>query len=108
MSDFPAPNPTDDHWFYSSWRPAMAYQYLAVCIFDFILAPVLVGVYSAMFNEYHVWAPITLQAAGIYHVAMGAIVGVTSWSRGQERICALNNNDTSAVAPVDAPVDPPK
>jgi hypothetical protein len=31
-----------------------------------------------------------LQGAGLYHLAMGAILGITAWSRGQERIRSMN------------------
>ena len=38
------------------------------------------------------WNPLTLQGAGLYHLAMGAILGVAAWSRGQEKITAMRQN----------------
>lgn len=35
------------------------------------------------------WDPITLKGGAVYHASMGAICGVTSWSRGKEKIAAL-------------------
>jgi hypothetical protein len=30
--------------------------------------------------------PISFQGGAFYHMAMGAVVGITAWSRGQEKI----------------------
>jgi hypothetical protein len=32
------------------------------------------------------WMPLTLQGAGLFHLAMGAVLGIAAWSRGQEKI----------------------
>jgi len=69
------------------WRPLMAIQYLVVCIFDFIILPILLGWYSIYTKSaYQPWIPLTLQGGGLYHLAMGAVCGVTSWGKSQERI----------------------
>lgn len=74
-------------WFKKYWRPAMAWQYFAVCLFDFIIAPSAILWYShSLGQEYISWEPLTLRAGGFYHIAMGAILSITSWSRGQEKI----------------------
>ena len=38
---------------------------------------------------YLAWKPITLEGGGIYHLAAMAIVGVTAYTRGQEKIVRL-------------------
>lgn len=71
------------------WRPSMAWSYLIICLFDFLVAPIGSAVFQAMFYStvpYVPWAPITLGGGGLYHLAMLTIVGVTSWSRGQEKM----------------------
>jgi hypothetical protein len=71
------------------WRPFMAWQYFFVCIFDFILGPVGYSIMYAMgflHGNYVPWESITLQGGGLYHISMGAIVGVTAWTRGMEQI----------------------
>lgn len=40
-------------------------------------------------NVTEAWSPLTLQGAGLFHLAMGAILGVTAWSRGQEKMTAF-------------------
>ena len=57
------------------------------CIFDFIIGPVLTMLYfNYSGGEYVQWLPLTLQGGGLYHLAMGAVLGITSWSRGQEKL----------------------
>lgn len=74
-------------WIKHYWRPAMAYQYFLVCVFDFIIFPLLTMVF---FNSGSQWDPITLKESGFYHLAMGAILGVAAWTRGQEKITRVN------------------
>jgi len=76
----------------TQWRPLMAWLYMATCAFDFLVAPILWPIFQAASGiaEVKPWLPITLQGAGLYHLAMGAILGITSWQRSQERISAMN------------------
>lgn len=65
----------------------MAWQYILVCLFDFIVAPVLTMVFfQGNETSYIQWVPLTLQNGGIYHLSMGAIMGIYTWSRGQEKL----------------------
>lgn len=65
----------------------MAYQYLVVCIFDFILFPLITMAYFYFTGGVYIpWFPLTLGESGFYHLAMGAVLGVSAWTRGQEKI----------------------
>ena len=76
-----------ESWIQYYWRPAMAWQYFAVCLFDFIIAPILTGVFHLLSGTTYVpWVPLTLTNGGLYHLAMGTIVGVSAWSRSKEKI----------------------
>lgn len=80
----------DESWIKSYWRPAMAWQYFAVCVFDFLAAPIFTAWYAWFAKiPYQVWKPITMTEGGFYHMAMAAIVGVAAWTRGQERISEI-------------------
>ena len=80
----------EEKWIKEYWRPAMAWQYLVVCLFDFLVAPILTGLYSFYAKITYVpWEPITLKESALYHLAMGAVIGVSAWSRGQEKIRRL-------------------
>jgi hypothetical protein len=82
--------PSND-WISAKWRPMMGIMYMVVCIFDFILFPIAWSVGLAMLHlPVTEWNPLTLQGAGLFHMAMGAVLGVAAWSRGQEKITAMN------------------
>ena len=87
-----APSPKvvieNEPWFTRYWRAAMAWQYFIVCLFDFIIFPSLSLWYAKQSGAYQEWKwePITLRDSGFYHIAMGMIVGVSAWSRGQENL----------------------
>lgn len=69
------------------WRPAMAWQYFAVCIFDFIVMPSLLAFISYEQGiTFPGWEPLTLRGGGLYHLSMGAIIGITSFGRSKEKI----------------------
>lgn len=74
----------EESWLKQYWRPAIAWQYFAVCVFDFIIFP---AAYMHFANQ--PWDPITLKEGGFYHLAMAAIIGVAAWTRGQEKITRL-------------------
>jgi len=83
-----------EDWMANQWRPMMAIMYMIVCIFDFILFPIMfTGVQfwetEASNDAFRQWMPITLGSGGLFHVAMGAVLGVTAWSRGQEKIAGV-------------------
>ena len=87
----------------------MAWQYMAVCLFDFILAPIFLGLYSYYTKTpYIAWIPLSLQGGGLYHLAMGAIVGVTSYAKSQERVTLINNPYAPAPGQVTAPIGDPE
>jgi hypothetical protein len=87
----------EESWIKQYWRPAIAWQYFAVCMFDFIIFPLFdfaLGYYLKIDNN---WDPITLKDGGFYHLAMAAIIGVSAWTRGQEKIekMIIENNVTT-------------
>jgi hypothetical protein len=81
----------DESWLLKYWRPFMAWQYAAVCVFDFIVAPMMTMAYFKWSGgTYIAWEPLTLKESGFYHLSMAAIIGVAAWTRGQEKITRLN------------------
>jgi hypothetical protein len=83
-------------WINKKWRPAMAYMYMSVCISDFILFPILWSVLQLISNGSVTtpWQPISLQGAGLFHIAMGAVIGITAYGRTQEKIQGVVNLNT--------------
>jgi hypothetical protein len=79
-----------ENWINNRWRPMMGWMYFVVCITDFILFPIMWAAFKAGVGEpVTAWEPLTLQGAGLFHVAMGAILGVTAWSRGREKLAGV-------------------
>ena len=69
------------------WRPAMGWCYMVICCLDMAIFPVAWSVAQVMTKTPLVqWSPLTLQGAGLFHLAMGAVLGIAAWSRGQEKI----------------------
>lgn len=86
----------------SKWRPMMAMMYMIVCIFDFIAFPIMFTVVQfwetqAANDAFRQWNPITLLGGGLFHVAMGAVLGVSAWSRGQEKIAGVASTTVPAL-----------
>jgi hypothetical protein len=87
----------NEDWMNSKWRPAMGWMYMFVCMADFVLFPVLwsmVQVIGGGRVETQ-WSPITLQGAGLFHMAMGAILGIAAYGRTQEKL----NDKAGVTAP---------
>ena len=97
---------SSEDWMQKRWRPAMGWTYMAVCLFDFILGPVLYNILQ-FYNPGQavgMWTPLTLQGAGLFHVAMGAVLGIAAWSRGQEKMAGATMAPT---VPSMSPMSPP-
>ena len=79
---------TNTDWINKKWRPMMGWSYMATCIFDFIIAPILWSIIQVLGSGSvsMQWQPLTLQGAGLYHVAMGAVLGIAAWGRTKEKI----------------------
>jgi hypothetical protein len=95
-------NEIKETWFTKRWRPAMAWSYMIICLFDFIIAPILWSIFQSSYkgNVTEAWMPLTLQGAGLFHLSMGAILGVTAWSRGQEKMGMMNFTPSRSSYPI--------
>jgi hypothetical protein len=71
----------------------MGWLYLFVCFFDFVLAPILWSLVQALYKGgVNVqWQPLTLQGAGLFHISMGAVLGLAAYGRTQEKLQGANN-----------------
>ena len=98
-------NKSQEHWTDKKWRPAMAWMYMIVCILDFAVFPILWSILQAYYKGEvnNQWDPLTLKGAGLFHIAMGAVIGVTAWSRGKEKIQGMQNALSSELSSTDKP-----
>ena len=90
----------DEDWMQKKWRPAMGWMYMVVCMFDMVIFPVLWSILQAFQHGqvHNQWQPLTLQGAGLFHLAMGAVLGIAAFGRTQEKVAG------TAVNPVPTPV----
>lgn len=84
-------------WINKRWRPAMGWMYMIVCIFDFIIFPImytLVQFYEkeAVNDAFRQWQPLTLAGAGLFHMAMGAVLGIAAYGRTKEKLEGVAKN----------------
>jgi hypothetical protein len=89
----------DEDWMTKKWRPLMAMMYMTCCLADFFLFPVMFTVVQfwetqAANDAFRQWVPITLQGGGLFHVAMGAVLGVSAYGRTQEKVAGAANVST--------------
>ena len=77
-----------EDWINKKWRPVMGWVYMATCTADFVLFPILWSVLQAVQGGQvsTQWNPITLQGAGLYHIAMGAVLGIAAYGRTKEKL----------------------
>ena len=82
-----------EDWMTKKWRPMMAIVYMMINLFDFIIGPILFNLlqYWNPGQAIAMWQPLTLQGGGLIHIAFGAILGISAWTRGQEKVASINN-----------------
>jgi len=79
---------TNTDWINNKYRPMMGWTYMLICVTDFVLFPILWSVLQAIQGGQVTsqWHPLSLEGAGLLHLAFGAILGITSFGRSQEKI----------------------
>jgi len=86
----------DEDWMQKKWRPAMGWMYMIVCFFDMVIFPILWALIQSLSHQQLVqWNPLTLQGAGLFHIAMGAVLGIAAFGRTQEKLAGTAANPTA-------------
>ena len=85
----------DEDWMQKKWRPAMGWMYMVVCMMDMVVFPVAWSLLQTVTGTpITQWNPLTLQGAGLFHLAMGAVLGIAAFGRTQEKVAGAANNTT--------------
>ena len=94
----------NEDWMNSKWRPAMGWTYMLTCVADFVLFPILWSLVQVIGGGKveSQWMPITLQGAGLFHLAMGAVLGIAAYGRTQEKMSGANNGGIAPPTPTPA------
>jgi len=86
-----------EDWMNSKWRPMMGWMYMGICLFDMVIFPILWSLLQTITSTpITQWNPLTLQGAGLFHIAMGAVLGIAAFGRTQEK---LNDKAGATLAP---------
>lgn len=77
-----------EDWINKKWRPVMGWVYMLTCTMDFVVFPILWSLLQALSkgSVTSQWQPLTLQGAGLYHIAMGAVLGIAAYGRTKEKV----------------------
>ena len=76
-----------EHWVNSKWRPAMGWMYMIVCTMDMVIFPIIWSIAQVITKQpITQWDPLTLRGAGLFHMAMGAVLGIAAFGRTQEKV----------------------
>ena len=90
----------DEDWMQKKWRPAMGWMYMVVCMMDMVVFPVLWSLVQVLTKQpVSQWNPLTLQGAGLFHLAMGAVLGIAAFGRTQEKMAGAAVNPTPSITP---------
>lgn len=88
-----------EDWMNSKWRPMMGWMYMVVCTMDMVIFPILWSLLQTFTHSpITQWNPLTLQGAGLFHIAMGAVLGLAAWGRTQEKLGGANNGGLQPVS----------
>jgi hypothetical protein len=99
MSEQSASEQKKEDWMNSKWRPMMGWMYMLVCTMDMVIFPILWSLLQTMTHSpITQWNPLTLQGAGLFHIAMGAVLGIAAFGRTQEKLGGANNGGIQAPA----------
>jgi hypothetical protein len=78
-------------WINKKMRPMMGWVYMLTCTCDFVIFPILWSLLQALSHGSVTsqWQPLTLQGAGLYHIAMGAVLGIAAYGRTKEKVAGV-------------------
>jgi len=80
-------------WINKKMRPMMGWIYMLTCTMDFVIFPILWSLLQSLSHGSVTsqWQPLTLQGAGLYHIAMGAVLGIAAYGRTKEKVAGVSS-----------------
>jgi hypothetical protein len=93
----------EEDWMQKKWRPAMGWTYMIICLLDMAVFPIIWSLAQVLTKQsISQWMPLTLQGAGLFHIAMGAVLGIAAFGRTQEKVAGAASNIEPPKAPIPA------
>jgi len=103
-------------WYKKIWRPVLAFTYITICLFDFMIMPAMMESFNERennqqavelalkftdtavqikaleaFTEKRSWIPLTLGGGGFFHIAFGALLTGAAVTRGLSNRESIQN-----------------
>ena len=75
-----------ENWFKAYWRQAIAWAFVIIILFDFVIAPSIVFALIKAGVTISMWTSLTLDMNGFFYLGIATILGAAAWTRGQEKI----------------------
>lgn len=80
----------EEHWMKAFWRPSLAFVYLIIVLFDFVIFPAFLAFLSFKHGQTYIpYQSISLQSGGLIHLSFGTILGLSAYTRGMAKIKAI-------------------
>ena len=90
-----------ENWIQTRWRPAIGWTYMIICILDMAVFPIIWSFTQVLIKQpISQWMPLTLQGNGLFHMAMGAVLGIAAFGRTQEKVAGAASNIESPKEPI--------
>lgn len=88
----------NEDWVSIYFKKYMSVAYIAICVMDFVGFQILYWIVQfwetqAANDAFRQWAPLTLQNGGFVHLVFGAILGISTWKKGDADIEKVKRND---------------
>jgi hypothetical protein len=72
---------------------------MIICLLDFAIFPILWSLLQVVTKQSVTqWQPLTLQGAGLFHLAMGAVLGIAAFGRSQEKVAGMASNSLNTTS----------
>lgn len=88
-----------DDWWRNNWRNVGAAVYYVICLNDFVIGPFIFNTLQ-FYNpgqEVSQWTSMTLQSGGLFHIAFGALLGITAHGRTKEKLAGVHNDQSQQI-----------
>jgi amino acid transporter len=78
-----------NNWFTTYWHFIFIYAYTAICLFDFLFAPIAMIIIDGILKlPITPWQPIT---PSYFHLAAGGIISAIAYTKGQAEVENVKN-----------------
>lgn len=80
------PEIAHEGWFTNRWRPAMAWLFAGLVVYDFMVMPIFwLFLIKLVGGPFSTWTPLSLQSGGLVYMVFGVVLGLYTYTRSREK-----------------------